>query len=40
MTERVEHDRYESPALAEYGTIEEWTKQGCDDIICISIILP
>ena len=40
MTERVEHDRYESPMLTEYGTIEEWTKQDCNSIICISIILP
>jgi hypothetical protein len=40
MSERVEQDRYEAPALTAYGTIEEWTQQGCDSIICVSIILP
>ena len=33
-------DGYETPVLTEYGTIEEWTKQDCDPLICISIVLP
>ena len=40
MSERVDVNRYETPALIEYGTIEEWTQQDCDSIICVSIILP
>ena len=40
MVERVEQDRYEAPALTEYGTIEEWTQAKCTSIVCVSIILP
>lgn len=33
-------DSYEAPALVEYGTIEEWTRQTPDDIVIdVSIII-
>lgn len=31
-------DRYETPELTEYGTVEEWT-QGPNQIIIISVII-
>ena len=40
MMDRAEDNGYEAPALVEYGTIEEWTKGPCNDLICISIVLP
>jgi hypothetical protein len=33
--ETIGHDVYETPALTEYGTIEEWTRQFID----ISIVI-
>jgi hypothetical protein len=40
MSDHAEHDGYEAPKLTEFGTIEEWTKGPCSNLICISIILP
>ena len=40
MNDYAEHETYEAPKLTEYGTIEEWTKGPCTDLVCISIILP
>jgi hypothetical protein len=40
MNEHLERHGYERPALIEYGTIEEWTKDDCGSFVCISIILP
>jgi hypothetical protein len=40
MSEHVERPTYQRPALTEYGTIEEWTKADCNELICISIVLP
>jgi hypothetical protein len=37
--EHVEPERYETPALIEYGTIEEWTKGIRADLITISIVI-
>jgi hypothetical protein len=41
MREQVErHGEYQRPTLTQYGTIEEWTKAPCTELVCISIILP
>ena len=40
MTDETAFEAYEAPALTEYGTIEEWTKQECDSLICVSVIIP
>jgi hypothetical protein len=37
--EHSEIDGYETPALSEYGTIEEWTQGTRADLITISIII-
>lgn len=38
-TQHVEVSTYEAPALTEYGTIEEWTKQECHSIVCVTVII-
>jgi hypothetical protein len=40
VSDSADRETYEAPRLLNYGTIEEWTQGPCNELVCISIVLP